>query len=333
MKIKFTGKREDNHSLSIINRYIYEELKRYCIEFIDDENDEIPDIEIRHTYPPIWKKSMAKVIIYIQEWEYEKCPLEWIINFNTIPNRLIVPSEYIKEIYENAGVRTPITVIQNGYNDKIFTKIDRVRIKPYRYLYIGSYQYRKGYDIISEVWDKSFGKIQDVELYVKDMTHVYGRQNGEKIKRMKNSENVIYIDEEFSEEEMGRLYRKCDCVIVCSRGESFCMPILEASMCGLDIICPEIGPYKEIVQDERCFVKCRRIVVDPIQKFIGKSGDAFSNMGSHFHINEVRKEELEKKIREKMGKRREIKERKGITWKEVGKKYFDIIKYEFNKNI
>ena len=194
------------------------------------------------------------------------------------------------------------------------------------------------YDILYEIWDKYFGKVEEMELYVKDMNHVYGKKDGKCIKRMINSTNVNYIDEELNEDEIGELYRKCDCVIVCSRGESYCMPVLEGLVNGLDIICPNNGPYKEIIQDEKCYVKCRKVIVDPIDKFIGKRGDAFTNMGKHFEIYEVIKEELVKKIIEKKEEHRSTEEVKNIskrcyTWREVGKKYFDILKYEFNKNI
>lgn len=341
MKIKFTGRMNDNHSLSTINRYICTELRKYKygdnkVVVIEDDTEEY-DIEIRHTYPPVWSKTKAKVLLYIQEWEFERCPLEWVINWNSMAQRLIVPSEYLKNIYEEAGVRIPITVIPNGYNPRLMISKEKPKVKPYKFLYIGSYQYRKGYDILYEIWDNYLGKVEDIELYVKDMNHVYGKKDGKSIKRM-NATNVKYIDEELTEKEMAELYKRCDCVIVCSRGESYCMPVLEGLVNGLDIICPNIGPYKEIIKDDTCYVRCRKVVVDPIEKFIGKRGDSFTNMGSHFQVYEVLKEDLLKRIIEKKEKHRSTEEMKQVrkvcyTWREVGKKYFDIVKYEFSKNI
>ena len=345
MRIKFTGKIDDNHSISIVNKYICGELKKYKYKGemikIDLEDEEQADVEIRHTYPPIWRKTRAKILIYIQEWEFERCPLEWVINFNAMANRLIVPSEYIKGVYEEAGVRIPITVIENGYNVNIMGNVEKPIVKPYKFLYIGSYQYRKGYDILHEIWDKYLGKDEDIELYVKDMNHVYGKKDNKNIRRMTNSNNVQYIDEELTEEEMKELYKKCDCMVICSRGESYCMPLLEGIVNGLDIICPKDGPYKEIIRDEECYVRCKKVIIDPIEKFVGKRGDAFTNMGTHFKVNEVIKDDLLRKIIEKKSKKRTRGEMKEVmknkckthTWREIGKKYLDIIKYEFNKNI
>lgn len=330
MKIKFTGDTHTNHSLAIVNKNIVEYLKKVK-EILLVEDDTI-DVEIRHSYPPKWNPSKAKVLIFIQEWEFERCPLEWVINFNAMANRLIVPSDYLKNIYEEAGIRIPISVIPNGCDTSVFKSIGKPITKPFKFLYIGSYQFRKGYDILKEVWETYFKDNSNIELHIKDMSHVYGKKNGKVIERI-NASNTFYYDDEMSIIEMATLYQKCDCLICCSRGESYCMPIAEAISCGLDLICPKEGPYKEIVSKQSSFVLCKKTVVDPYQTFIGKKGDSFTNMGSHFHVYEVIKEDLARLIYEKKDKKEKHSKQKILNWTQVGKKYFNIIKYEFNKNI
>ena len=101
MIIEYVGKFYDNHSLTIINRNLITRLAKkfdvymtpldqYDSEFNissqvvgdlkkleqKDLGEEIPDIQIRHTYPPVWNwpRHDKTKVIYIQPWEYPKVP-------------------------------------------------------------------------------------------------------------------------------------------------------------------------------------------------------------------------------------------------------------------
>ena len=126
MKIEFIGKFYDNHSLTIINRNIVTKLSKKFDVFITpldkfdpqykissdavkelkkleakDLKEDSPDIQIRHSYPPIWNWPVSDKtkIIYIQPWEYPKVPFEWQYKFETFADALVVPSNYIKQIF------------------------------------------------------------------------------------------------------------------------------------------------------------------------------------------------------------------------------------------
>ena len=115
MIIEFVGKFYDNHSLSIINRNlitnlsenfdiyitpldqydsqynltsnIVGELKKYEKK---DLKEQVPDIQIRHTYPPIWNWPTHEKtkLVFIQPWEYPKAPFEWQYKFETFADAL-----------------------------------------------------------------------------------------------------------------------------------------------------------------------------------------------------------------------------------------------------
>ena len=121
------------------------------------------------------------------------------------------------------------------------------------------------------------------------MTHVYGTCGTKEFEVP--CSNIEYISDKYTEEQMISLYQRCDCLIVTSRGESFCLPIIEAISCGLQVICPDAKPFTEIINTE-LFVKTSTKIINPYKTFIGKWGDAFSNMGSHFTIEEVQLDAL-----------------------------------------
>ena len=105
MIIEILGKFYDNHSLTIINRNIALRLSekkdvQLCITPLDQytpesklpkkivkklkqlesvENEASPDIQIRHSYPPVWNwpNDDKTKVIFIQPWEFSKVPFEW----------------------------------------------------------------------------------------------------------------------------------------------------------------------------------------------------------------------------------------------------------------
>ena len=119
MIIEIVGKFYDNHSLTIINRnlaimlakckpdwdiYITPldqvdptaNLNKTTIKDIKelekkDLEDKVVDIQIRHTYPPVWNwpKDKKTKIVYIQPWEFTKAPFEWQYKFETFADSLI----------------------------------------------------------------------------------------------------------------------------------------------------------------------------------------------------------------------------------------------------
>tara|TARA_B100001564_G_scaffold329688_1_gene314368 strand:+ start:458 stop:1429 length:972 start_codon:yes stop_codon:yes gene_type:complete len=317
MNILFHGKISGTHSISIVNYHIVRELQRNGhanIHLKPKEGIEY-DVEIRHTYPPNFKSSVANKLIFIQPWEFNKVPMEWIYQFNRKANLLIVPSKYNKEIYENAGIDCKIDVIPNGIDNKALEK-KRIQGDLVTYLYIGSHQYRKGIDILLDVWEGSFCNDSKKKLIIKLMNHVYGKSIRIQ-ERIKNIPNVMLITDEL--DTLTHLYDISDVLIVPSRGEAFCMPVMEAISNGINyIICPEVGPYKEYVTINS-YLKCKPEIVDPVEHFIGKPGDAYSGMGGHFVVFSPLKADLEYKI--KNYKSSLVLDHKYMDWISIGKIY------------
>lgn len=339
MKIEFIGKFYDNHSLTIINRNIVTRLSKKFDVFITpldkfdpqykipseavkelkkletkDLKEDCPDIQIRHSYPPIWNWPVSDKtkIIYIQPWEYPKVPFEWQYKFETFADGLIVPSNYIKQIFLDGGLNpSKVFIVPNGFNPETFNK-DKAETKPmlginpdrFNFVYVGNSQWRKGLDILINVWHKCFKKYDKCTLIIKDNPAIYGKNNilNEIIKMQYKTESaeVIYLDQNLSEDEMANLYKLSNVLVHPYRAEGFAMHVQEAMACGCLPIVPANGPTDDFVPDDiglKLPVNPQNVNISDAGVFAMKPGDSMTRMSTHTFINEPSGQHLEQVLK------------------------------------
>lgn len=372
MNIEILGKFFDNHSLSIINRYLALSMSKVSSLTITptdkfDPNHKIDklqvqellalsnknigeiDIQIRHGYPPLWKWPISPKtkIVFIQPWEFSKIPSEWQYKFETFADHLIVPSNWTRNIYLDAGLNPDkITVIPNGHNPDIFNKDNRTKNKKFTFTFVGCPQYRKGLDILINTFSKSFVKADLVKLIIKDTPAIYGDNGllGEilRMQYMTDSAEVTLIDDNLSEMEMAELYKQTDVLVHPYRGEGFGMHIQEAMACGAFPLVSGGGASDDFV-DESCGLRInvRRSFVDLTNPkiFATKPGDSLSNMNTHSWILEPDEQDLLNKMRflyhhhdresilDKVKTANRLK-----TWEQVSNMYKDTLTKIFEEN-
>lgn len=325
MIIEILGKFYDNHSLSIVNRElaialseIYEHVQ---IKPLDSPNKEpmaitqkeldklvelqtiqgIPDIQLRHFYPPIWSWPEYDItkIVYIQPWEFPKVPFEWQYKFETFADALIVPSNYTYSAFYNAGINPKnLYAIHNGYNDKVFNKnptkphslVDKNK---FTFVYMGNAQWRKGLDLLLNAWAQAFVKADNVELIIKDNASIYGKNNilNEIIKLQYKSGcgSIKYTKENMSQQDLAALYKSADSIVHPYRAEGFAMHIQEAVACGCIPIISDKGPTAEFIPSYvgyHVHTQPKAININDPNVFALKPGDSSTLMNSHTFMNE-----------------------------------------------
>ena len=339
MIVEFVGKFYDNHSLTIINRNVAIRLAKKFDVYITpldqfdsqyglssdvvgelkkleqkDLGDQAPDIQIRHCYPPVWNwptHNKTKVI-YIQPWEYPKAPFEWQYKFETFADALVVPSNYCKEVFTKGGLKPEnCFVVPNGFNDQFFNKDKsntkaRFNIDPdrFNFVYVGNSQWRKGLDLLINVWHKAFKKYDKCTLIIKDNSSIYGKNNvlNEIIKMQYKTEcaEVIYLDKNITEEEMSDIYKCSNVVVHPYRAEGFAMHVQEAMACGCLPVVPVGGPTDDFIPDElglKLPVQAQSVNITDPGIFATKPGDAMTLMSSHTFINEPSGHHLEQALK------------------------------------
>lgn len=374
MNIEFVGKFYDNHSLTIINRQLallLEKEKNITLSLtpLDEYNPasklnkdiikklkaleaveftESVDLQIRHSYPPVWHwpKDDSTKVVFIQPWEFPKVPFEWQYKWETFADHLIVPSNYIKNIVTQGGMNpNDITVVPNGFDETIFnkkgSKLTKYGINPdkFNFLYVGNSQWRKGLDILINEWHGAFKAFDNAKLIIKDNPAIYGQNNvlNEIIKMQYKTGcgTVIYIDDELSDEDMSALYRSSKVVVHPYRAEGFGMHIQEAVACGCLPILPTSGPHEDFIPpDVGIRVETQQAAVDITsnQVFAQKPGDSFTLMNTHTFINEPVGQNLKKALQwiyHSHDKKEVFAKLEGVemtnTWTNVAKQYMEVI--------
>ena len=353
MKIRIVGKFFDNHSLAIVNRNlamgfhkighevsiiafdrpdqkykVNQDTVNFLAEKIESELLNV-DVEIRHTYPPMWKKSNCDRIFYIQPWEYNRAPLEWVLRFEHTAG-LIVPSAWTRRVYVESGIpENKVHIVPNGYNPTIYHNIARTS-KELKFLYVGSSQKRKGLDIVLSAYIETFKQLPNVSLTIRDNTTIYGGDILSDILKINYHQGtkIHYLNEEYSEEDMANLYRSCDYLVHTFRGEGFGMHILEAAICGCIPIVTSGGPPDEFING--IFINSQIRIADLVNEMQAiKPGDSLSLMGMHGTVLESDKNHLAhifKSIYNKTPYNKPtpiIKE--AFTWDEIAREYIKII--------
>jgi glycosyltransferase involved in cell wall biosynthesis len=371
MIIDFVGKFYDNHSLSIINRNLVIQLTtiypdwKISITPLDSYDPEYkidkdivkqlkvlekaetsePDIQIRHSYPPIWQwpASDRTKVVYIQPWEYTKVPFEWQYKFETFADALIVPSNYVAKVFANGGLKPEkLFVVANGYNKELFNTNDDnsdskyVNKDNFNFVYVGNSQWRKGLDILINAWKDAFKKFDKACLVIKDNPKIYGQSNilNEIIKMQYKTgcSDVVYIDEDLSDKEMAALFKASDVVVHPYRAEGFGMHVQEAMACGCVPIVSADGPTDDFVTNENGFIlpiERRSVNITDSNVFAMKPGDAMTGMSTHTFYNEPNAESLKngiKMIYHSHNKEEEVYSKKDAmnminTWEKITKDY------------
>ncbi len=337
MNLELVGKFYDNHSLSIINRNLALKLKElevtFCITALDqyspesglDKSDvktlkelekvelEDIDVQVRHSYPPIWQWPVSEKtkVVYIQPWEFEKALFEWQYKFETFADALIVPSNYIANVFRSGGLKpSNLFTVPNGFDEKVFNKEEPTDLHPlvnpdeFNFVYVGNSQWRKGLDILANAWGKTFKKYDKATLIVKDNPKIYGKNNilNELVKMQYKTgcSRVVYIDEELSQEQMASIYKASKVVVHPYRAEGFGMHVQEATACGCLPLIPADGPTDDFIPQDigiRVNVNRQTMNIQDSGVFAMKPGDATTLMSTHTFYNEPQSEDLINKMR------------------------------------
>jgi glycosyltransferase involved in cell wall biosynthesis len=220
----------------------------------------LPTVLIRHTWPPRTDAPNNAKWIVMQPWEFSELRSDFVDVFQRA-DEVWVPSHFVRNIYVKAGISPDkVQVIPNGVNPQLFTPLGDLypleTTKECKFLYVGGTIYRKGIDVLLQSYVATFTKDDSVTLVIKDLggDSFYKGQTAQslikEIQQNPDAPEIIYIDEQLTEEEMASLYRACSVFVSPYRGEGFSLPTLEAMSSGLPVIVTQGGPTDEFVNEE-----------------------------------------------------------------------------------
>jgi glycosyltransferase involved in cell wall biosynthesis len=169
---------------------------------------------------------------------------------------ILSPSKWGKDCLMNYGVPSDrVAVIPEGVNPWIYHPypLEKRRVtiadNKTRFLMVGKYETRKGYEVAIEAFGLAYEKNKNIELLLKP-EWVAGDKavlRPEIINLvLKNKHLPIKVTQSLmNHAQMRQLYRMADYFLFPSRCEGWGLPLIEAIACGLPAICCEFGGQSE----------------------------------------------------------------------------------------
>lgn len=146
----------------------------------------------------------------------------------------------------------------------------------FTFLFVGSYHYRKGVDLLLRAFLTEFSSDEEVRLQMQcpgigtgeEFTHLLHT-----LQRFNPMAKVSVSGSVLSPEWMARLYNRVDAVVTMSRGEGWCMPLAEALLCRRPVIAPSSTGMREFIDDTVAFTVATKEV--PIAEIDDPYADSF----------------------------------------------------------
>ena len=171
-------------------------------------------------------------------FESTKLPAGWVETLNQM-GRVIVPSSWGAEMFRENGVTAPLRVVPLGISKPFQGYSERSTDGPFTFLCIGDGGRRKNWEDAAFAFVEAFDDDPNYKLIIKART-------GEA--KLGNS-NIELIGEDYTDEQMAALYRRCHVMVFASRGEGFALPPREfAATGGLSIATNWSGMADDIDQ-------------------------------------------------------------------------------------
>ena len=234
----------------------------------------LPDLTIRHRWPPDWGRPANGRLVVIQPWEFGSIPLAWKEEIQAGGvDEIWAYSNFVRDTYLQSGISAEkVKLVPLGVNTERFypgrpgldvrndSRFHSIPPNTFLFLYVGGTIARKGIDALLESWQRAFTSKDPVALIIKDFgtkSFYFNQGAGALIEAARNNPNsapILYLDEEMSEEEIASLYASCDCLVHPYRGEGYGLPIAEAMACGKPAIVTGFGAALDFANRENAYL-------------------------------------------------------------------------------
>lgn len=187
-------------------------------------------------------------------------------------NEIWVASEYGKKMLVRSNVHTPIRVMPLGVDVARYKpncgKMDfGTATKEFKFLSVFRWSYRKGFDILLRAFLDEFSNEDDVSLVMvsravdrpeQDGLHCilndFNDIKGFVHKPENEMPHVALYTKPIAEKDMPKVYGSCNAFVLISRGEGFCLPIIEAASCGLPVIASNVTAQTDYLKEDNSYL-------------------------------------------------------------------------------
>lgn len=176
-------------------------------------------------------------------FESDRLPAPYVRFLNADVDFVWVPSAWGRDVLiANGVVSEHIDVVHLGVDANLFHTYLRRKFdqsQPFRFLAVGKFEKRKGYDELLTAFRDAFGSSADVELVIKADYFIESESKREAFSALVASFGISRVKLMFgswAKEQLFSLYSSCDAFVFPSRGEAWGLPAIEAVAAGLPIV-------------------------------------------------------------------------------------------------
>ena len=283
LNIQVEGTYENNYSLSIVNKAIAKALQnqentnvkisatKYHEAYMKEQTDiedaiktleaktlKNIDVSIRNIYPPHTQDMQGtQKIIGPYGWEESEFPKEYVEAFNKDLTLLLTMSDYVKNVLQNNGVKTPMLttgiivedILEVAPEPFVFDLPDGFKL-----LHISCAFPRKGVDILLKTFTLLADDTTSLILKTSPNPHNDILNQLENLNfRLKhtyeediflfsnNTKSILLINKHISQSKLKYLYENSNVLVAPSLGEGFGLPMAEAMLLDLPVITTAFG--------------------------------------------------------------------------------------------
>jgi len=214
------------------------------------------DVVLQIGSPMACRDFSKPTLIYTQN-ALGDLPEKWVDSVQKADG-IIVPGEFDKRVFKQYF--SNVFVATQSSSGNVFKPYPKWRPEGsdnFSFLFVGSYSYRKGIDILLKAFLNEFDSKEPVELNL----HCPYNNNGSMfnhllsyIQNVNSTANIKIRTDHLSPEWMCRVYNRNDAFITLSRGEGWCMPVTESLLCNIPVIAPKSTATGEYLSDDYAYL-------------------------------------------------------------------------------
>ena len=183
--------------------------------------------------------------------------------------KAVTPSRWSAEGFYQAGFTSEqVLIVPHGVDVATFRPMRDlrrqvrgglgIRDSDFAFLSVGAMTGNKGIDLLLRGFAEICRRFPEARLVLKGLDSLYGSRDFlakylsilPARKRQHVSDRISYLGDSVSHREMAALYQAADAFVSPYRAEGFNLPVLEATACGLPVICTTGGPTDDFVTNQ-----------------------------------------------------------------------------------